>query len=238
MRLLGITFFTFILLLNLSVNGNEKFNCGIVDTTVSKEDTLVIKTRCYDNGLKRSLRVFKDGRLHGTSKSWHKNGKKASLSQYKMGKYHGLRIAWDSTGFTILESKYNNGKLIGLYLTFYSKSFPKERINYNNAGKKHGLCETWFKNGARQDSVVYKNGVTIIAKHYYTNGKVRYYKSKCKNAFTYEAVFYNPSGKKTGEVKNGNGKYIIYAEDGSIPALEVVKDGKVFSSKELDKSTK
>ena len=170
---------------------------------------------------------------HGPYIAWGRNGKIVEKFDYYKNEFDGEVTAWDSTGFIISKRKYNKGTPIGFHKDFYRKNKPKQFIHYNDTGKKHGLSETWREDGTRKDSVVYDNGTIISARYYFNNGEVRQFASKCEDNLTFEAVFYDSSGKKTGEVKNGNGKYIIYAEDGSIPALEFVKEGKVVSSEEL-----
>jgi antitoxin component YwqK of YwqJK toxin-antitoxin module len=208
--------------------------CGQIDTIISGLDTIITKYKCKESGRKELL-TKRNGLYHGPYIAWGSNGKIIEKFNYYQNEFDGEVAAWDSTDYLISQRKYKRGTPIGFHKDYYCKNKPKQFIHFNNSGEKHGLCESWYENGAREDSVVYDNGTIIEARRYYTNGKIRYYKSKCKDALTYEAVFYDPSGKKTGEVKNGNGKYIIYSEDGSIPVEEVVKDGEIVSSKELEK---
>src|SRR5690606_2756582 len=50
-------------------------------------------------------------------------------------------------------------------------------------------------------------------------------------------VFYDPKGKKCGEVNNGNGTYIFYQSDGSSPAKVTKENGRSISIEEVDPVT-
>jgi antitoxin component YwqK of YwqJK toxin-antitoxin module len=206
--------------------------CGVMETTIVNEDTLLTEYLCRKNGryIKRNL---KNGKYHGAFIEWNSDGKVIARFSYYYDELDGNVKRWDSTGFLIRDKKYRKGTPIGSHKEYYYKNKPKKFYNYNNSGKKHGLCETWREDGTRKDSVVYNNGTIVSARYYFDNGKVRQYAAKCKDALTYEAVFYAPQGNITGEVKDGNGTYIIYAEDGTIPAEKIVKNGKVVSTREL-----
>ena len=233
-------FFTIILLL---LNSNV-FAKVIRDTIIVNFDTTIICSAYAKAGYLRDVYSKKSGKFHGKFTSWYKNGNIKSISTYKNGKsidtsfsyyesgkiesicpYNGVNIVLFENGDTSGIGYLKNGRHIGEYKSWWKKGTLKSITRYNSSGHKHGLCETWYENGNRKDSVVYDNGKIVEARYYFRNGKLRY-TAKLKNGDIVKAVYFSPDGEKTGEIINGNGTVLIYDVDGLSPSEFKCKDGK------------
>jgi len=95
---------------------------------------------------------------------------------------------------------------------------------YNSTGQKHGLSQSWRKDGTKKDSIVYTNGDMTEVRTYYTDGSQRMWE-KYKNDKLWSGVYHGPDGKKTGVVKKGNGECVLFGEDGKYASRRVYKNG-------------
>jgi len=233
-------FLTIILLL---VNSNV-FAKVIRDTIIVNFDTTVICSAYAKTGYLRDVYSKKSGKFHGKFTSWYKNGNIKSISTYKNGKsidtsfsyyesgkiesispYTGVNIVLFENGDTSGIGNLKKGKHIGEYKSWWKKGTPKNITRYSSSGEKHGLCESWFENGNRKDSVVYDNGVSVSSRYYYKTGKIRY-TEKYRGDLIIQGVYYDPKGKIVSKVKNGNGVATIFDEDGSNQDKYNLKAGK------------
>lgn len=214
------------------------------DSIILNNDTTVICSVYSKNS--RLMRVYSktNGKKNGESKIWHKNGQIKSIINYKLDRVvntiftyyksgkiesispqNGVAIVYKENGDTLGIGNYKNGKHSGVFKSWWKKGIPKSFTNYNSTGKKHGLCETWRKDGTRKDSVVYENGEIVTGRYYFENGKIRF-TSKWKNGLKIEMVSYYPSGKKCGEIKSGTGEIKLFVEDGTKSFQYIYKNGK------------
>jgi len=65
----------------------------------------------YSNNTLRIERIFKNGRAHGTTKTWFPNGDLSSEIQYKYGVKNGKQKEWDANGNLVVNDVYKNGTL-------------------------------------------------------------------------------------------------------------------------------
>jgi len=224
-----IQIFKVLILFSISLSAKEikpwwPNKCGDIDTLISSFDTIITKYECKKNG-KKILSTKRNGYYDGLYVAWDKDGNIIERVKYYKNEFDDTIEAWDSTGFLISKRYYEKGVPIGYHKDYYSKNRPKEFTHYNDSGEKHGLCETWFENGNRKDSVVYNNGKIVEGRYYFRNGKLRY-TAKLKNGDIVKAVYFSPDGEKTGEIINGNGTVLIYDVDGISPSEFKCKDGK------------
>jgi len=233
-------FFTIILLL---LNSNV-FAKVIRDTIIVNFDTTIICSAYAKAGYLRDVYSKKSGKFHGKFTSWYKNGNIKSISTYKNGKsidtsfsyyesgkiesicpYNGVNIVLfencDTSGIGYLK----NGRHIGEYKSWWKKGTLKSITRYNSSGQKHGLCETWYENGNRKDSVVYDNGKIVEARYYFRNGKLRY-TAKWHDSLKIEMVTFYPDGRKCSELKSGTGEIKLFIEDGTKSYQYKYKDGR------------
>jgi antitoxin component YwqK of YwqJK toxin-antitoxin module len=65
-----------------------------------------------------------------------------------------------------------------------------------------------YENGNVKDSTLYRNDTFAVTTRFYHNGKVAIKEKYVHGVGGYSAVTFTPDGKKTGEIKNGNGTII------------------------------
>ncbi len=233
----------------------------LYDTTIIGKDTVVICSTKSEGGSLIGYKEYKNSKIDGITKEWYENGMLRRIQKFKSGcpqdtvfKYHsngaisailpykncvreGLRIEFSITGDTIALGNAKNGKAVGTHYAWYEKGKRKFITTYNDSGKKDGLSVRWREDGTVQDSVMYRNGEMIEGWYYYDNGKLHHHLKKKGNDQYYSLVFYDPKGKKCGEVKNGNGTYLFYQTDGSSPAKVTKENGWSVSIEEVDPVT-
>lgn len=233
----------------------------LYDTTIIGKDTVVICSTKSEGGSLIGYKEYKNSKIDGITKEWYENGMLRRIQKFKSGcpqdtvfKYHsngaisailpykncvreGLRIEFSITGDTIALGNAKNGKAVGTHYAWYEKGKRKFITTYNDSGKKDGLSVRWREDGTVQDSVLYRNEEIIEGWYYYDNGKLHHHLKKKGNDQYYSLVFYDPKGKKCGEVKNGNGTYLFYQTDGSSPAKVTKENGWSVSIEEVDPVT-
>jgi antitoxin component YwqK of YwqJK toxin-antitoxin module/ankyrin repeat protein len=228
------------------------FHC---DTSIVKNDTFVTCTTISDGKIIEIDRM-KNDKFHGLQQSWYKNGQlkrilnynegdllDTTFSYYESGKLRSIGLdngRWftlSENGDTLSVGNKRNGKSIGTHNAWYENGNREFTITYNDSGKKDGLSVRWREDGTVQDSVIYRNGEMIEGWCYYDNGNLQYNLKKKGNDQYYSLVFYDPKGKKCGEVNNGNGTYIFYQSDGSSPAKVTKENGRSISIEEVDPVT-
>ncbi|NLW30451.1 MAG: hypothetical protein GXY77_03240 [Fibrobacter sp.] len=148
----------------------------------------------------------------------------------------GLFLYFSEKGDTLTKSYFIGKKTIGVLQQWHFNGKVKILENYNDSGQKHGLCEYWREDGARKDSIVYHNGNIIELRAYFLNGKVRHWIKKVdKDSYkTLEAFYYDTSGAVCGEIKNGNGTYILWSDDAKERWIETYKNGEEVASRKLE----
>jgi antitoxin component YwqK of YwqJK toxin-antitoxin module len=237
--------FVLLLLVAFVKIGLAEYRC---DTTHVGTAIIVKCSTFTDAGKLVEAFSYKNGELDGEQTTWHKNGVIDQKSTFKNGKivdtsyfYYesgmlktlsvmtGLSFKLSENGDTLGKGYSKDGRNIGTQYAWYENKNRKYITNYNDFGKKHSLEETWHEDGTRKDSVVYDNGIIVEGRYYYKTGKLRYYVKRTTDYKKQEAVYYSPTGKVSGEVKNGFGTYIVYDEDGKEPLERKVEDGKIVS---------
>ncbi len=177
---------------------------------------------------------YRDGCPIDTVYEYYPNGRLKSIIPYSDCNRNGWRIELSINGDTLAKGNSNKGKSIGTHYAWWSKGRLKFRMNFNDSGQLHGLSEEWRQDGSRKDSIVYEFGEIIEARSYFENGKVRFHLKQKPGAQVFSAIYYDPSGKKTGEVKRGNGTYISYSPDGTTANRVKMEKGEVTSMVEID----
>ena len=81
---------------------------------------------------------------------------------------------------------------------------------------------------------MYDNGDIIEYRKYYENGKLRRHVYQKPVNRDINAVYYDPKGKKVGEVKNGKGTYISYSEDGKSARRVYMENDEVIKIEEIE----
>jgi len=195
-------------------NGNPKWDIGLMEGKVGVEGMPYKRepklkeyghgpaTLWHDNGQKQGEGNFKDGKLIGLVTSYYENGQKEIEQNYKDGKKDGLETHWFENGHKKGEKNYKDGKKDGLYTSWYKNGQKLGEGNWKD-GKVHGLATKWYDNGQKLGEGNWKDGKLISAVVWKFNGE------KCPLT----------------NVKNGNGSWVVYNEDGTEWYRETYKDG-------------
>tara|TARA_B100001013_G_scaffold278463_1_gene178560 strand:- start:1627 stop:2442 length:816 start_codon:yes stop_codon:yes gene_type:complete len=129
----------------------------------------VIRSVEWKNGAKNGIeKVFKDGKVeseilwkngkvHGTRKSFHSNGKLRSETIWENGLANGPSRIYDATGRLQREANMKNGKRDGLQTYYWLRTdTPKRIINYK-MGKVDGQGKEFYTNGKIKREMNFKN---------------------------------------------------------------------------------
>ncbi len=198
--------------------GNEILEIDIADVTVIKnKDTL------------RLLGYEKfDGAIYIFTKEYRKRAQqlKQIPSSKQMERKNGV---W----------YYRGNPYSGKFIDYYY-SGRKQGEGTFQSGKAEGHRTMYYQNGQLEMERVYSNGIENgMEKEYYEDGTL-----KQKGEFVngkedgvWEMYFPNGQVKQRSTFKDGNmeGETIVYYSTGKILAVEVTKNGKTISDKQLDK---
>jgi antitoxin component YwqK of YwqJK toxin-antitoxin module len=98
----------------------------------------------------RKLRAevpWKDGKMHGTRKSFFADGTTQSESVYVAGQGNGPMRSWDEDGSLLSEGTLKDGQRHGPFTEYWPGSTqPKRVITYRN-GVSHGLVRDYYRSG-------------------------------------------------------------------------------------------
>jgi antitoxin component YwqK of YwqJK toxin-antitoxin module len=187
----------------------------------------------YKSGATSHRSHWKKGRIVGNDTAWHENGTLYFITTYDTSnERHGVIKYYNEHGSVDEEATYKHGQLHGKFSRYYSSGGKKEDGKYYN-DKKQGWWRTWYKSGVLKDSVYYDAGFETDIYRYYKNGEL-YMKSHghwAKDSrgdpqFRWMLVdIYTSDGKLVSQVRNGNGHWHVYDEEGSYEGLVPVKDG-------------
>ena len=70
------------------------------------KNKLETKVNYYENGQKKEVRNYKNGREEGLQTDWYENGQKKMEGNFKDGMLDGLETEWDEEG------KVTKGELV------------------------------------------------------------------------------------------------------------------------------
>jgi hypothetical protein len=116
-------------------------------------------------------------------------------------------VSFAENGDTVGQSQKLRGKTVGLRRYWYLGKRPKRFTNFNDDGDKHGWEIFWYDNGNVKDSILFRNDSTMKRRSYYYNGKPQMFEDDIYG--TYDAVSFNPKGKRTGRIKDGTGTVFL-----------------------------
>lgn len=69
----------------------------------------------YEDGTKKTIETYQDGRLHGEILLYWPNGRCKRRSYFAQGKRHGIEEFWDETGRKLDAGKYHEGRPVGIH---------------------------------------------------------------------------------------------------------------------------
>ncbi len=159
----------------------------------------------FENGMLREKSVRVNGKTEGVLEFYHPNGKLAGKQEFRNGNFTGIQDCYDSNGKATL----TNGT--GYFVSYFSNgklSYRASFINYCRDGK----AEWYYPNGQLKQVGIYK---------YAADAK--------PNGLRWEAVSsFSPTGEKldSGTLKNGNGTWKTYDDDGKYLSTNTYKGGR------------
>lgn len=193
-------FFTIIVVFsNISAaeNNDDYLNYAIPKTAVFREvpfrptnecnkqvrafvgDQVVAITTYFRGGGVFDKYLYKDGKIHGVSRCFHKNGNVkfempydngirhgvfkqfkedgALLGSFEMNRGVGIAKIWDEQGVLIEECSYVNNEQEGLTKEYYPSGQIRTISKYKS-GKLHGFSVSFYKSGKKAGLAYFKNG--------------------------------------------------------------------------------
>lgn len=106
---------------------------------------------------------YKDGKLNGVEKWYHKNGKIDLEVSYKEGKMEGIERGYFNNGALRSEAFYKNGRLEGAQKFYYKNGNLEGEIPYQE-DKINGVAKWYESNGALWVSVEFQDNEPISGK--------------------------------------------------------------------------
>jgi antitoxin component YwqK of YwqJK toxin-antitoxin module len=182
--------------------------------------------RFHQNGEKSSVKRFVNGCQTDTSWWFRDDGAVQSYRPFRNCKKHGKWASFHENGDTASFGFLKDGKQEGLFKQFYESGQLKQTVMYRN-DKRHGPRVEYLENGTRIDSIIYKDGEIVEEYRYFRNGKIRI-EAKYHSETDMEITAYDPQGEVSGQIKEGTGTAVIWAEndDGTYREIPVTyKDG-------------
>jgi antitoxin component YwqK of YwqJK toxin-antitoxin module len=210
------------------------------------QNTSGVKTYTYESGAKRSVGEMSDGREVGPWESYYENGTLMQKGFFDKGRPDSAWAYYDENGNVSRVGKFRKGLEEGEW-TYYNEDGSVMAKGTYRYGRQSGPWTFFHANGA-----VMENGSYVVDlrdgdwESFFENGK-----PSSKGRYDYgEKVgvwtTWNENGDKTEEleyrdgyskilymltadgkpmIKDGNGRYIMYHENGRLRESGVVKDG-------------
>jgi len=114
----------------------------------------------YDDGVRRSDAMYRDGRMHGAWRQFHPDGRVRSEGEYIEGREVGLWRSYHPGGEIASEAKHGNDGTIA-FVAFSAKG-AKEREGTYVDGREHGTWTAWDEHG-KPHVLVYEHGKVVSA---------------------------------------------------------------------------
>ena len=159
-------------------------------------DSLFKKEVAVGSGVKKNLSRVVDG---------DKVEEREGVIYLKDSKipFTGKAFALHENGKKKMEGNFKNGKKDGLKTSWYEDGQKRSEDNFKD-GKKDGLTTVWYESGKKKREVNYKDDKSMSAKVWKPNGE------KCP----------------VTSLKDGNGFWVQYRENGTEQYRFTYKDGK------------
>tara|TARA_R110002049_G_scaffold28977_6_gene98749 strand:+ start:16004 stop:17152 length:1149 start_codon:yes stop_codon:yes gene_type:complete len=126
--------------------------------------------------------TFKNGKLDGLYRSYHKNTTLHFSQHYRYGELDGSYKEYSDTGVLLLDCNFKGGKLDGNYEMYYESGILQKKCNYilgeldgvsiefhqngnidlfstYKYGKYHGSVIAFYRSGLARSSCEYHNGI-------------------------------------------------------------------------------
>jgi antitoxin component YwqK of YwqJK toxin-antitoxin module len=174
----------------------------------------------FNNGLKRGIGFFKDGKSEGEWITYYQNGNKMELQNFSDDKLNGPYEFYFDNGSLKIKANYINDSIDGIFEQFNIIGAKISMTTYKN-GQKEGPAIDYYPNGEKKLELTFvKSKADGDYIGYYPNGK-KEFDSKMKNSFyegAYTRYFVDGSINKSFNYKEGykEGPYKIYYRNGQL----------------------
>lgn len=122
----------------------------------------------------RSRASFRDGKLHGISRSWHENGRLEGESHFAAGMLHGPQLRWHSSGCIRLQGSFANGVMEGAWRSWDGKGTLRQEREYLR-GVAHGAWKEWSETGRLRSLHRFQRGAWAgLQSEWHGNGILRF----------------------------------------------------------------
>ncbi|UII26410.1 toxin-antitoxin system YwqK family antitoxin [Fulvivirga maritima] len=205
------------------------------------------QTFYYDDGAKLSSGEMLGGKLNGNWSYYYENGNVSHSGEYQDGVQSGNWLFYDELSNLILICNYEKGLLHGSYIKYHyngnvsdSGQYKNGRMEndwavYSEAGallksgqmkrdKPYGAWKAYYDNGNLLSQENYNKEGMLDGKatYYYANGEIM--QEVVYHGDSMEFInYWDPKGQQL--VKDGNGQFIQYYDDGNVNQKGLVKNG-------------
>ena len=123
---------------------------------------------------KEGLYYLKGGKkpFTGSTIKHHENGAKKEVETYKEGKYHGVHMGWYADGKKEYETTWDRGVQNGLTVAWHENGVKSGELTKYMGGIEGDFLE-WYPSGKLKKKSVYKNDISINYLAWHENGKVK-----------------------------------------------------------------
>lgn len=174
---------------------------------------------------------FKDGFYNGKYEEYEYNKLKCN-GAYKEGRKHGTFKTYNSEGNVKEEKPYKEGKLDGSHKTYYTNGKIEFEKNYRD-GKQNGKDLYYESDGTLRRDHNYKDGKQIGKQFTFLKGtyelhETEYYNELGQKDGDYSSIFVFGLPHVLGHYKNGqkDGRWTTIAESGDTLVVETFANGK------------
>ncbi|MBD77369.1 MAG: hypothetical protein CL840_00345 [Crocinitomicaceae bacterium] len=186
----------------------------------------------YDNKKPKSEGQYANGDYVGHWKFFHENGELKSEGKYVEDRIHGKWVYYFDNGQVSSMGEYDNGYSIKNWIYYHENGIKKASGNYKEGEK----IETWnyfYDNGVKQTEEVYEEGKLVSAIGYFKNGSKQFTGVYSNGMAHGEFKYWNPRGRliQKGNYDQGklNGTWERYFKDGKLQLY--YEDGELLGKK-------
>jgi antitoxin component YwqK of YwqJK toxin-antitoxin module len=118
------------------------------------------------------------------------------LMVYKEDKIYGIKRTYHKNGKLYAETPYMNGKVNGILKIYYENGTLQREVSITN-GEKNGVSKEFYKNGQVQYQYSYSHDkVNGEVKEYYEDGKLKYEETEVDGKPNGKGKSYDESGNE------------------------------------------
>ena len=195
---------------NTTYNDGTECKCDYIVTTYTEyEADSVSGDTAFANDIMREF-PFKNGKINGEVRTYHKSGELASSTHYLNGKANGIFKGYYQSGALSNEIHYVNGKEHGTWKDYYESGVVELETNYVN-GKAQGINKWYYESGALNGEVLCVNNEWYgTMKSYYESGALELEIPFINGTWHGIKKWYFENGKIAGTATYKNGQLVGY----------------------------